>query len=49
MKRSIILFFLLVVFAILAYGRVGIRQVPGATTQSEQRRIKGMSVIVTDM
>jgi hypothetical protein len=49
MKRSIILFFLLVVLAILAYGRVGIWQVPGATTQSEQRRIKGMSVMVEDM
>jgi hypothetical protein len=46
MKRSIILFFLLVVLAILAYGRVS---VPGATTQSEQRRIKGMSVMVEDM
>jgi hypothetical protein len=47
MKRSVILFFLLVVFAILAYGRVG--GVPGATTQSEQRRIKGMSVMVEDL
>jgi hypothetical protein len=46
MKRSVILFFLLVVFAILAYGRVG---VPGATTQSEQRRIKGMSVKAEDL
>jgi hypothetical protein len=46
MKRSIILFFLLVVLAILAYGRVS---VPGATTQSEQRRIKGMSVMVEDL
>jgi hypothetical protein len=47
MKRSVILFFLLIVLAILAYGRVG--GVPGATTQSEQRRIKGMSVMVEDM
>ena len=46
MKRNVILFFLLVVFAILAYGRVS---VPGATTQSEQRRIKGMSVKSEDL
>jgi len=46
MKRSVILFFLLVVLAILAYGRVS---APGATTQSEQRRIKGMSVKAEDL
>ena len=47
MKRSIILFFLLVVLAILAYGRVSV--VPGATTQKEQRAIRGMSVMAEDM
>jgi hypothetical protein len=48
MKRSTIILILLIVLAILAMSRVGARSVPGATTQSEQRRIKGMSVKTED-
>lgn len=40
---------LLLVIAILAFIRMGVWRVPGQTTQSEQRRIKGMSVIVDDL
>jgi cytochrome c-type biogenesis protein CcmH/NrfG len=49
MKRSTIILILLIVLAILAYNRTGVWRAPGATTQTEQRRIKGMSVIVTDL
>jgi hypothetical protein len=49
MKRSTIILVLLLVLAILAFSRTGVRRVPGQTTQAEQRRIKGMSVIVEDL
>jgi hypothetical protein len=49
MKRTTIILILLLVLAILAFSRAGVRRVPGQTTQSEQRRIKGMSVIVEDL
>ena len=49
MKRTTIILVLLIVLAILAFSRVGVRRVPGETTQAEQRRIKGMSVIVEDL
>jgi hypothetical protein len=49
MKRTTIILVLLLVLAILAFSRAGVRRVPGQTTQSEQRRIKGMSVIVDDL
>jgi hypothetical protein len=49
MKRSTIILVLLLVLAILAFSRTGVRRVPGQTTQAEQRRIKGMSVIVDDL
>jgi hypothetical protein len=49
MKRSTIILILLLVLAILAMSRTGVRRVPGQTTQAEQRRIKGMSVIVEDL
>jgi hypothetical protein len=48
MKRSTIILILLLVLAILAFSRTGIRRVPGQTTQTEQRRIKGMSVMTED-
>jgi hypothetical protein len=49
MKRSTIILILLLVLTILAMSRAGVRRVPGQTTQAEQRRIKGMSVIVEDL
>jgi flagellar basal body-associated protein FliL len=49
MKRSTIILILLLVLAILAFSRTGVWRVPGQTTQAEQRRIKGMSVIVEDL
>jgi hypothetical protein len=49
MKRSTIILVLLLVLAILAFSRTGVWRAPGATTQTEQRRIKGMSVIVEDL
>jgi hypothetical protein len=49
MKRTTIILILLLVLAILAFSRAGVRRVPGQTTQTEQRRIKGMSVIVEDL
>jgi hypothetical protein len=49
MKRTTIILVLLLVLAILAFSRAGVRRVPGQTTQAEQRRIKGMSVIVEDL
>jgi hypothetical protein len=49
MKRTTIILVLLLVLAILAFNRAGVRRVPGQTTQAEQRRIKGMSVIVEDL
>jgi len=49
MKRSTIILILMLVLAILAFSRAGVRRVPGQTTQSEQRRIKGMSIIVEDL
>jgi hypothetical protein len=49
MKRSVIILILLMVLAVLAISHVGVRRVPGQTTQAEQRRIKGMSVIVEDL
>ena len=49
MKRTTIILILLLVLAILAFSRMGARRVPGQTTQAEQRRIKGMSVIVNDL
>jgi len=49
MKRTTIILVLLLVLAILAFSRAGVRRVPGETTQAEQRRIKGMSVIVDDL
>jgi preprotein translocase subunit SecG len=48
MKRSTIILILLFVLAILAFSRVGARRVPGATTQTEQRRIKGISIMTED-
>jgi hypothetical protein len=49
MKRSVIIFILLLVLAILFMSRGGkAKRVPGETTQAEQRQIKGMSVIVKD-
>ena len=49
MKRTTIILILLLVLAILAFNRTGARRVPGQTTQSEQRRIKGMSVMAEDL
>jgi hypothetical protein len=49
MKRTTIILILLLVLAVLAFSRAGVRRVPGQTTQAEQRRIKGMSVIVEDL
>jgi hypothetical protein len=49
MKRSTIILILLFVLAILAFNSTGVWCVPGQTTQSEQRRVKGMSVIVEDL
>ena len=49
MKRTTIILILLLVLAILAFSRPSARRVPGETTQAEQRRIKGMSVIVDDL
>ena len=49
MKRSTIILILLLVLAILAMSRAGVWRVPGQTTQTEQRRIKGLSVIVEDL
>jgi preprotein translocase subunit SecG len=49
MKRTTIILVLLFVLAILAFSRTDVRRVPGETTQAEQRRIKGMSVIVDDL
>jgi hypothetical protein len=48
MKRSTIILILLLVLAVLAFSRAGVRRVPGQTTQTEQRRIKGMSVMTED-
>ena len=48
MKRSTIILVLLLVLAILTFSRGGVRRVPGQTTQSEQRRIKGMSIMTDD-
>jgi hypothetical protein len=48
MKRSTIILILLFVLAILAYNRTGVWRAPGATTQSEQRRIKGISIKTED-
>jgi hypothetical protein len=49
MKRSVIIFILLLVLAILFMSRGGkAKRVPGETTQAEQRQIKGMSVMVDD-
>ena len=48
MKRTTIILVLLLVLAILAFSRVGVRRVPGETTQAEQRRIKGMSIMTED-
>jgi len=49
MKRTTIILVLLLVLAILAFSRTGALRVPGQTTQSEQRRIKGMSVMAEDL
>lgn len=49
MKRSVIIFILLIVLAILAFSGAGVWRAPGATTQTEQRRIKGMSLMAEDM
>jgi hypothetical protein len=48
MKRTTIILVLLLVLAILAFSRTGALRVPGETTQTEQRRIKGMSVMTED-
>jgi hypothetical protein len=48
MKRSTIILVLLLVLAILAFSRTGARRVPGQTTQSEQRQIRGMSIMTED-
>jgi hypothetical protein len=48
MKRSTIILILLFVLAILVYNRTGVWRAPGATTQSEQRRIKGISIKTED-
>jgi hypothetical protein len=48
MKRTTIILVLLLVLAVLAFSRPGVLRVPGQTTQSEQRRIKGMSVMTAD-
>ena len=53
MKRSVIIFFLLLVLAILFMttrkGAAIRARVPGETTQAEQRRIRGMSVMADDI
>lgn len=49
MKRSVIILILLLVLAVLAMSTVGAQRVPGQTTQSEQSRIKGMSVMTEDI
>lgn len=49
MKRSTIILVLLLVLAILAFNRTGVWRAPGATTQTEQRRIKGMSLMSEDL
>jgi hypothetical protein len=46
MKRTLIILILLIVLAILAFSGT---RAPGATTQTEQRRIKGMSLMVEDL
>jgi len=48
MKRSTIILVLLLVLAILAFSRTGVRRVPGQTTQAEQRKIRGISIITED-
>lgn len=49
MKRTHIILILLLVLAILAFSRTGVWRAPGQTTQSEQRRIQGMSLMVEDL
>jgi hypothetical protein len=48
MKRSTIILVLLLVLAILAFSRTGVWRAPGQTTQSEQRQVRGMSVMTAD-
>jgi flagellar basal body-associated protein FliL len=49
MKRILVILILLIVLAILAFRGAGVWRAPGATTQSEQRRIKGMSLMAEDL
>jgi len=49
MKRSTIILILLLLLAILAFSRMGVWRAPGQTTQTEQRRIKGMSLKAEDL
>jgi len=48
MKRSLILILLLLVVLVLMMNRTGVWRAPGATTKSEQRSIKGMSLMADD-
>jgi hypothetical protein len=48
MKRTTIILILMLVLAILAFSRPGVQRVPGQTTQAEQRRVKGMSIMTED-
>jgi hypothetical protein len=48
MKRSTIILVLLLVLAILAFSRPGVLRVPGETTQAEQRKISGISIMTAD-
>jgi hypothetical protein len=48
MKRSTIILVLLLVLAILAFSRPGVLRVPGETTQDEQRKISGISIMTAD-
>lgn len=48
MKRSTIILILLLVLAVLAFSRAGVRRVPGQTTQAEQRKISGISIMTAD-
>lgn len=43
-----IIFILLLVLAILAFSGMGVWRAPGATTQTEQRRVKGLSLMTED-
>ena len=49
MKRSLVIIFLLAVLAVLMLNNTGALRVPGETTQREQSRIRGMSVMTEDI